>query len=418
MVLLLLACTAAIHPAGDSDGSGTDPGLDTADPLPGDTSEDTGEPVDTGDTADTPDDYDDLFTLERVHTIDITLSKESERALRLTPKEYVEGAVTVDGEVYELVGVRLKGSGSFQDLNGKAAFKIDFNRYDEGQSYHGKGKFTLNNMLHDENQTHEVVAYAAFRAAGIPASRVGYAWVTVNGEDYGLYTNVETADRDYLERNVGHRDGNLYEGGYPYYPDSWDHADFSAAEIDNFQLETGTDLAYADLEAVLAAMGSPPDTLDAELGAVVDLDQYARYQILESWAGQWDGYAFASNNFRVYVDHGGDEKLRMVPTGLDYCFTDYGGKMFRASSPLGAKCQADATCNARFDTVIDQTLADVDAAGLEALMDEAAALTRPYVEDDPRNAIDERNLDASLEVMRTWIQTRSGKVSKWYAPRE
>lgn len=417
MVTLLLACIAAVNPGGGSGNPGGSPDDTGIDELPGDTAGDSGEPADSGDTGEPADAYDGLFSLDKVHTIDITLSQDAMHDLRLTPKEYVKASVVVDGEPFDDVGVRLKGSGSFQDLSGKAAFKIDFNRYDPEQSYHGKGKLTLNNMTHDENQLHEVVAYAAFAAAGLPYSRVGYAWVTVNGEDYGLYSNVETADRDYLERNFGQRDGNLYEGGYPYYPDSWDHADFSTAEVDHFELESGTDVADADLEAVVTAMASPAETMDADLGAVVDLDQYARFQILESWTGQWDGYAFASNNFRVYVDHGGDEKLRMVPTGLDFCFTEYGGRMFRATSPLGVACQRNPTCNARFSAVLADTLAAVDAADLEGLMDQAAALTRPYVEADPRNVIDEANLDASIETMRTWVRTRSGKVTNWYTPK-
>ncbi len=403
MLFLIMGCDAG-GPSGGPNPTGTDP----IDELPGDTA-DTGNTEDTGEP---PDGYDFLFGLDRVHTIDITLSDESKRALGRAPQEYVEGGATIDGETFDLVGVRLKGSGSFYDLSGKAAFKIDFNRYDPDQSFHGKGKLTLNNMTHDETQVHEVVAYAAFGAAGLPTSRVGYAWVTVNGVDYGLYANVESQDKDYLERNFGSREGNLYEGGYPEYPDSWDHADFTAGEAHNFQLETGVDLAWSDMDAVVAALAA--EDLEPALAAVVDLDAYASYQIAESWTGQWDGYAFASNNFRVYVDHGGTGLVHMVPTGLDYCFTSYGGRMSRAAAPLGAGCQRDEACRAHFAAVSDQVLADIDAAGLEALMDEAVALTRPYVEDDPRNFIDERGLDASIEVMRTWIRGRSGAVGNWY----
>lgn len=411
MVLLIAAACVGQLNLDSGNGSGV-PGHDSGvEPIPGDTSE---EPEDTGDTGEEPDGYDFLFGLDKVHTIDIVLSDEAKRALRNAPKEYVDGAVVVDGEAFEHVGVRLKGSGSFADLSGKAAFKIDFNRFDADQSFHGKGKLTLNNMTHDETQVHEVVAYAAFAAAGLPAARVGYAWVTVNEEDYGLYSNVETADRDYLERNFGNRDGNLYEGGYPYYPDSWDHADFTSGEVDHFQLESGTDVEWDDLEAVVQAMKAAD--MEPALGELVDLDQYARFQIMESWTGQWDGYAFASNNFRVFVDHGATGKLYMVPTGLDYCFTSYGGsRMMRASSPLGAECQGDDACKAHFDAVIEDTMAKVEAANLDALMLEAEELTRPYVEDDPRNYIDEkRALDVSLGNMHEWIATQSEKVGKWY----
>ncbi len=347
-----------------------------------------------------------------MHEIKIELSEDAMRLLRRTPKEYVEGNVVVDGERFDQVGVRLKGSGSFQDLNGKAAFKVDFNYYLPEQSYHGKGKITLNNMLHDETQVHEVVAYEVFRAAGHPAARVGYAWVSVNDEVYGLYSNVETPDRDYLDNNFGNRDGNLYEGGYPYYPDSWDHADFTTGETRHFELESGTEVDWADLQAVTDALNS--GNVEPNLSAVVDIDRYASFQIAEAWAGQWDGYAFASNNYRVFVDHGGTGLLYMVPTGLDYCFTDYGGALSNARSPLGRVCQADAACNAHFAAVLEGTLADIDGGGLEALMDEAYALVRPYIEEDPRAYVTVGNTDRSVEAMRTWIQTRSSKVQRWY----
>lgn len=413
-VLVFGACTGTAVPSLGIDPSG-DPERDSGvEVAPGDTSvseEDSGEPPDTG--FDDPD-YEHLFTLDEVHEIDLTLDPDSVRALGREPKEYVSGSVVVDGEAYENVGVRLKGSGSFQPLSGKSAFKIDFNYYDPDQSYRGKGKLTLNNMLHDETQLHEVVAYAAFAAAGLPASRVGYAWVTVNGEAYGLYSNVETPDRDYLEHNFNNRDGNLYEGGYPYYPDNYDHADFTRRETKSFQLESGTDLGNADLQAVTDALASNADVFELTLSTVVDIDQYARFQIVEAWTGQWDGYAFASNNFRVFVDHGGTGLAYMVPTGLDYCFTDYGGRLDQARFPLGQACQANADCNEHFAAVVGDTLAAIDAAGLEALMDQANTLVRPYVEDDPKNAINERQLDRSVDAMRTWIQTRSVTVNTWY----
>lgn len=407
MWLLLAACVPAglRLPDADQPGGPHDPGGE----IPGDTSpepEDTGEEPDDGD-------HGGLYNPDEVHEFAIELDDAAIAALSADPKDYVQGTVTVDGDRYESVGVRLKGSGSFQDLSGKAAFKLDFNEYLPDQKLHGKGKITLNNMLHDSTQVHEVVAYAAFAAAGLPHARVGYAWVTVNGSPYGLYSNVETPDRDYLERNFGHREGNLYEGGYPYYPDSWDHADFTSAEIDHFELEVGTDVERADLHAVLAALSATE--LEPALSEVVDIDAYARFQIMEAWTGQWDGYAFASNNFRVYFDHGGTGKMLMVPTGLDYCFTSYGGRLARATSPLGAKCQADPACADHFGAVVEETLASVDAASLVTLMRETSDFIEPWVEQDPRNYVDPgRTLDAELDTMESWIDTRSNDVERWY----
>ena len=44
--------------------------------------------------------------------------------------------------------MRLKGSGSFRTLDGKAAF-LNFDHHVEGQLLNGLEKLALNNMVHD-----------------------------------------------------------------------------------------------------------------------------------------------------------------------------------------------------------------------------------------------------------------------------
>ena len=61
---------------------------------------------------------------------------------------------------------------------------------------------------------HESLAYTAFRATGVPAPRTGYAYVRVNGDDYGLHLNVETLDSVSLPtlRPFDADTQHLYEG--------------------------------------------------------------------------------------------------------------------------------------------------------------------------------------------------------------
>lgn len=361
---------------------------------------------------------DQLFTLDMVHMIDLSLADEAIAALAEQPRDYVSGGVTIDGELFQNVGIRLKGEGTFRDLTGKAAFKIDFNAFDDTQSFHGKSKLTLNNMNSDHTQLHEAIAFEVFRAAGLAASRVGYAWVSVNEEVYGLYANVETPDGDFLERSYGNRDGNLYEGGFTASDQGTLIADFTPSQTSYFELESGTDLDNADLQAVtdvLAAPASPE--FEADLAALLDIDDYARFQLAEAWAGHRDGYAFNSHNFRVYVDHGGDESVHLLVSGVDNCFTDPEEPLAEASAALGLVCQQNEACNAHFGAVLVETLGRVDAADLTTRLDEAYTLVRPYIDADPRNSIIEgASLDARVDQMRDWIQTRSAVVDEWYGP--
>lgn len=71
-----------------------------------------------------------------------------------------------------------------------------------GQRAFGQEKLTLNNLHQDDTAIHEWLAYRIFGAVGVPAPRVGYAHVTLDGSDYGTYLLVETLDeRDFLARN-------------------------------------------------------------------------------------------------------------------------------------------------------------------------------------------------------------------------
>src|SRR5437763_1303957 len=53
-----------------------------------------------------------------------------------------------------------------------------------------------------------------FRAAGVPASRVTHAVVTINGKRRGLYYLKEGYDKHFLKQHFKGRDGNLYDGGF------------------------------------------------------------------------------------------------------------------------------------------------------------------------------------------------------------
>ena len=79
----------------------------------------------------------------------------------------------------------------------------------------GLRKMTLNNMVQDPSMVHETLAYASFRAAGVPASRTGYAYVRLNDNDIGVYLDLENLDEIGLKRIFGSFDDetqHLYEG--------------------------------------------------------------------------------------------------------------------------------------------------------------------------------------------------------------
>ena len=146
------------------------------------------------------------------------------------------------------VGVRLKGHGSFQPLSGKASFKLKLN-WVSGKKLLGLKKMTLNNMGQDPSRLHEMLAYSLYRAAGVPSARSGYTFVTLNGQDYGLYSNVEAYDDVSLGKLFGGKIKHLYEGSY----DAGYGSDVRPGHESAFEVDEGDANDRTDLSALIAA---------------------------------------------------------------------------------------------------------------------------------------------------------------------
>ena len=145
-----------------------------------------------------------LYDPLQVTEIDLEASAAALSQLAAVPDEYVEARITMrnGASTYGpyLVGLQLKGHAAFRPLEGKAAFKVKFGYSVSGQRFHGLKGLTLNNMVQDPSMIAEATTSLLVAATGAPAARVGYAYVRLNGADYGLYANVETIDAVMAQR--------------------------------------------------------------------------------------------------------------------------------------------------------------------------------------------------------------------------
>ncbi len=90
-------------------------------------------------------------------------------------------------------------------------FKIEFDQYDGGKTYHGLDKLCLNNLIQDNTMMKDYLTYRLMGEFGVNAPLCSYAWITVNGEDWGLYLAVEGVEDAFLRRNYGRDPGELYK---------------------------------------------------------------------------------------------------------------------------------------------------------------------------------------------------------------
>lgn len=238
--------------------------------------------------------------------------------------------ITVDGVDVGTVGVRKKGFLGSQD-DKYPSLKIKFDEYQKKSPIPGLDGLTLNNNKQDTSLMSQLLAYQLFNAAGVQAPRCSFARVTVNGNYLGVYSNVESIGKPFLQRRFGNTSGNLYEGTL---------ADFYPKAIDRLEAKTNKKDHDRSKITRLATMLAAKDDLPIdEIGQLVDIDNFVRFWALESLIGFWDGYANNQNNFWVY-DNAANGKFYFMPWGADGAFMSGGFPGFGPRGPVSIYAEA------------------------------------------------------------------------------
>ena len=156
-----------------------------------------------------------LFSDDKVHTIDIIIDDWDAFISTAQSEEYSVCSVVIDGEAVKNVGIRGKGNTSLSSVSSmnsqRYSFKIEFDQYDNTQNYHGLDKLSLNNLIQDNTYMKDYLVYKMMAGFGVDAPLCSYAYITVNGEDWGLYLAVEGIEDSFLQRNYGANHGELYK---------------------------------------------------------------------------------------------------------------------------------------------------------------------------------------------------------------
>jgi hypothetical protein len=342
---------------------------------------------------------DTVFQLDTLHTVDITLSATAYASLQADRLTYVQGAVTVDDIPYDTVGVRLKAYvGSSRTIDQKCGFKVDLNRYVPDQEWRGLEMLTLNNMVQDYTYVHEYLAYEVFRSVGVPSPRVGYARVSVNGTDYGLYLFIESIDDRFLDRWYADSSGALYEGAYG--------VDLMTGYEASFSYDEGPEPAdTSDLTAVIDVLNGEADNAGiAALEELVDLDEVLANMAAEALLLHWDGYT-TRNNYRLYHDPV-TGRFQIIPWGADQTFLTLYYGPWSSYGQIFNFCLANTACAARYDAILYDASLTMDGLDLISQAQDLHAWLYPEIETDPRR---EFGLDshgayyaATLSTIATW----------------
>jgi spore coat protein CotH len=342
-----------------------------------------------------------FFRKARVIDLKIDVSKAELEKLNRDPRKYVKCTLREGKAEYADVGVHLKGAaGSWRGFDDKPGLTLNMDKFKDGQRFHGLDKWHLANSVQDPSYLSELICGELFRDAGVPAARVTFATLTLNGRKRGLYYLKEGYDKEFLRKHFGTSNGNFYDGGF-------------LREIDqDLQLISGkNDVANrADLKALFAAVREPDEKKRFEkVEGLLDVDRFLSYVVIEMITSDWDGYPSKCNNYRVYHDPK-TNKITFIPSGMDQMFgdpnwpilPDWGGAVARE---LVRTKEGKARYLARLREVMDKVY---DVEKLTKRLDELEAVVQPAMASvDPGAARDYKN---HVNRLRDAIKQRAKNV--------
>ena len=356
----------------------------------------------------------------------------------------VEADLVIDGALFPSVGVGFKGQTSYLMVNGdKKSFDIKLDHFIPGQDLDGYQTLNLNNAFQDPSFLREFL-YLKHIRQHIPAALASFVHLTINGEDWGLYVNVQQMNKDYLEEWFLSNDGNNWRadspggftggggggpggggggpgggGGGPNWgdgtaalnyngPDSTDYNEYymlkSTSEVD----------PWARLIHTCDVLNNTPiDALEVLAADVLDLDRVMWFLACENAFGDDDSYIYKGKmDYYVYWD---EVTGRMTPLEYDgnsvlVNDSDDWGAFYHADDenyPLLHKLMQVPALRQRYLAHLRTVMASgLDLMASQAFLDEWAAFIDAAVASDPKKIYSYNNFLGEVEALQTHLTAR------------
>lgn len=247
-----------------------------------------------------------FYNLNTIQTIDIIFAQNNWDQLLDAEKagneDYIMAtSVTINGTVFDSVGVKYKGNSTYNANQAKNPFHIELDTYKE-QDYEGYKDIKLSNVAKDPSFLREVLSYQIIRQY-MDAPLSNYANITVNGTLIGLFVSSEAISKTFLKTYFDSKNNTFLKcnpiGGAG--PTSTDlpnlvyYGTDSSAYDDAYELKS--DFGWVDLIAFC-------DTLENNLNAIesiLDVDRALWMLALDNVLVNLDSYIGGfTQNYYLY----------------------------------------------------------------------------------------------------------------------
>jgi spore coat protein CotH len=252
----------------------------------------------------------------------------------------VPATLTVDGRAYRDVGVRFRGMSSYMMVPAgyKRSLNLSVDYAHEDQ--HVLGFRTLNLLnSHEDASFLRAALFSHIAREYLPAPRVNFVRVVINGENWGVYASAEQFNKDFLKTHFGSSRGARWKvpgspggrGGLAYLGED------PAAYRRIYEIKSKDDAAaWAKLIRVCRLLEqTPPAELEAALAPHLDVDGALRFLALDATLVNGDGFWTRASDYSIGED--GSGRLHLIPHDMNEAFGMGGGAGGRGGPSGGGR---------------------------------------------------------------------------------
>jgi hypothetical protein len=250
-----------------------------------------------------------IYAQDLLPTFELTIAPEEWAALQgewangpvnhamgLDPNPYHPLAEFRHGEIVITdAQVRLRGNPDFWSVEDKIQLQISFNETNPDGRFLGLRKLLFDAATYNRHMLRDRLGLSIMRDMGIDAPCANNARLDINGEYYGIFTNLEKLDKEFLQRVFVDPDGDL-----------WKRA--------GWEITTNEETAN---DGRITLVKTADSLLEVE--ELIDVEQALRVYAAEAILPDSDGMWAGGLNYYFYDDPARG-KFVMLPWDLDNVF--------------------------------------------------------------------------------------------------
>jgi spore coat protein CotH len=316
----------------------------------------------------------------------------------------VPATLIVDGKTYKDVGIHFHGMTSYMMVptGRKRSLNLRVDYVHNEQTVGGYRLLNLLNASEDPTFLHTVL-YSELVRAYMPAPKANFSRVVINGESWGIYTNLQHFNkeftRDFFNSEGGTRwkvPGPNPQGGLRYLGD--DPASYKST----YQIKSkDKPKSWEALIKLCKTLNQePPKTLETALAPMLDIEGALKFLALDIVSANGDGFWSRQSDYSLYLDEKG--RFHILPYDMNETFRGEEGEGMGGGPPgmpgggFGGSMPGALTQEQR--TMINEAVKADMAALTQKLTDAQKDAVKATLDKNATDAIIKAKIDAISQI--------------------